>query len=58
MVHIRQIGTENTNSYTIVNTDGWTKPLAEHPSVVEHPELFEIVDTDIPDYVQYLNYTG
>ena len=53
MIHIRQ---KDLTIYTIVNTDGWDKPLEQHPSIVEHPESFEIVDCDIPVYVQYLNY--
>lgn len=56
MVHIRQKGTETTNSYTIVKTDNWNKPLEQHPSIVEHPELFEIVDCEIPEDIQYLIY--
>jgi hypothetical protein len=42
--------------YTVVITDGWTRPLEEHPSIVEHPEFFEIVDSDIPSNVEYLTY--
>ena len=56
MKHIRQINTVNTNTYTIVKTDDWDKPLEEHPSVVEHPESFEVADCEIPEYIQYLIY--
>ena len=42
----------------IVRTDNWTLPLSEHPSIVEHPDLFEIVDEDIPESPDYLVYTG
>lgn len=60
MIHIRYINSINTNTYTIVITDGYggegEPPLQEHPSIVEHPELFEIVDQDIPEHHQYLNY--
>lgn len=58
MIHIRQKNSVETNTYTIVITDGWDKPLSEHPSIVEHPELFELVMCDIPDQVQYLNYVS
>jgi len=53
MKHIRQ---KDLSVYTIVVTTDWNKPLEEHPSIVEHPESFEIVDCEIPVYVQYLNY--
>ena len=43
-------------AYTVVDTTGWTLPLNEHPSIVEHPELFEITSDEIPDNAQYLNY--
>jgi hypothetical protein len=53
MIHIRQ---KTEGVYTIVNTSDWNQPLEEHPSVVEHPELFEVVDADIPETHQFLNY--
>jgi len=56
MRHIRQINSLGTNTYTVVVTDGWDKPLEEHPSIVEHPELFEISEDAIPEYIQYLVY--
>lgn len=43
-------------AYTIVDTSGWILPLNEHPSIVEHPELFEISNDEIPDNAQYLKY--
>jgi hypothetical protein len=58
MKHIRQINSVNTDSYTIVNTDNWDKPLEDHPSITEHPELFEIVDSEIPEQHQYLTYNA
>ena len=51
MRHIRQIILE---PYTIVIAN---EPLEEHLSIVENPNLFEIVDCDLPDYVQYLDYS-
>jgi len=56
MEHIRQINSVGTNTYTVVVTNNWTLPLADHPSVVEHPELFEIADCDIPEEHQFLIY--
>ena len=56
MKHIRQKNSVGTDSYTIVVTDNWDKPLEEHPSILERPESFEIVDCVPPDYVQYLTY--
>jgi hypothetical protein len=43
-------------AYTIVDTSDWTLPLDEHPSIVEHPDLFEITSDPIPDNAQYLKY--
>lgn len=60
MEHIRQIidiankGIEI--AYTVVDTTEWTLPLNQHPSIVEHPELFEITSDEIPDNAQYLKY--
>lgn len=56
MKHIRQINSIGTNTYTIVVTTDWILPLEEHPSVVEHPELFEISEDEIPAEHQYLIY--
>jgi hypothetical protein len=56
MKHIRQINSVGTNTYTVVKTEDWTLPLEEHPSVVEHPELFEISEDEIPVEHQYLIY--
>lgn len=56
MEHIRQINSVGTNTYTVVLTDGWDKPLVEHPSIVERPDIFEISYDEIPEYIQYVNY--
>jgi hypothetical protein len=60
MEHIRQkidiTSKANEIAYTVVNTTGWTLPLNQHPSIVEHPELFEISNDAIPDNAQFLNY--
>jgi len=50
MRHIRQI---NTETYTVVIAN---EPLEEHLSLIEHPNLFELVDCEIPNNAQYLNY--
>lgn len=61
MEHIRQIMNLTVNkqdvAYTVVITDGYAD-LTTHPSIVEHPDLFEIVDVDLPTEYQFLNYTG
>jgi len=61
MEHIRQKMNTSANksdvAYTVVITDGYTD-LTTHPSIVEHPDLFEIVDVDLPTEYQFLNYTG
>jgi hypothetical protein len=59
MIHIRQkfdLSARQEIAYTVVVTDGWEQPLEEHPSIVEHPELFEIADNEIPENAQYLIY--
>jgi hypothetical protein len=56
MAHIHQIGTTG-NGYTVVITNGYTD-LTTHPSIVEHPDLFEIVETELPEIYQELNYTS
>ena len=59
-MHIRQkIDLTNKASeiaYTVVITTDWTLPLDQHPSIVEHPEVFEITEDEIPDNAQFLNY--
>jgi hypothetical protein len=61
MIHIRQ-KLDLTNkvgeliAYSVVYTKDWTLPLEEHPSIVEHPENFEIVDEEIPSHAQTLIY--
>lgn len=60
MEHIRQKNSVTNNksdvAYTVVITTNWDKPLSEHPSIVEHPEIFEISTDEIPEDAQYLNY--
>jgi hypothetical protein len=50
MRHIKQ-NTEGV--YTMVEA---SEPLEDHLSIIEHPELFEIVDNDLPEYYQTLTY--
>jgi len=59
MEHIRQrlsVEGRATEIYTVVITENWDRPLSEHPSVVDHPEIFEITTDAIPEEHQYLNY--
>ena len=53
MRHIRQINSVGTDSYTVVIAE---EPLEQHPSIVLHPDLFEISDSNIPEQHQYLIY--
>jgi hypothetical protein len=54
MRHIRQ---KITDPYTVVNVnDG--EVLEDHPSILEHPEVFEISEDPIPENAQFLNYTS
>ena len=56
MRHIRQINSVGTNTYTVVVTEGWMLPLEDFPAIVDHPEIFEISEDEIPEYIQYLVY--
>ena len=61
MIHIRQkfsLTGRGEQAYTVVITKDWILPLSEHPSIVENPDVFEIVDDIIPEDAQYLDYTG
>ena len=53
MRHIRQINSVGTDSYTVVIAE---EPLEENLSIVNHPDLFEISEDEIPEKHQYLNY--
>lgn len=54
MKHIRQINSVNTECYVIILTE--EIDFENHASILEHPEWFEIVDCEIPNDFQYLNY--
>lgn len=58
MKHIRQIGsnTNSNESYIVVETTNYPGDLEDHPSIIDHPNLFEVVDCEIPDNFQYLIY--
>ena len=58
MKHIRQINSVGTNSYTIVKTDNYQGDLEDHPILTDSEigVYFELVDCELPDYVQYVNY--
>ena len=56
MKHIRQINSIGTKSYIIVITTGFETNLQNHPSILEHPEVFEISNNEIPKEITYLNY--
>jgi len=44
-------------AYSVVITTNWDKPLEEHPTIVNEPDVFEIADCDIPAHAQYMTYT-
>ena len=56
MIHIRQINSVGTNSYTVVNLDNYVGELENHPILVEYSDLFEISEDELPSYIQYVNY--
>jgi len=52
MRHIRQINSVGTDSYTVVVAN---EPFEQHPTIVLHPDLFEISDSDIPEQHQFVD---
>lgn len=58
MLHIRQKNSvdEPDKAYTVVITTSWTEDLSLYPCLIEFPTRFELVDEDIPETAQYLNY--
>jgi hypothetical protein len=56
MKHIRQIKSVNNPPYTVLITDNWELPLEEHPLIINHPEIYEIADCEIPLNRQYERY--
>ena len=56
MKHIRQINSIGKKSYVIVITTGFETNLENHPSILEHSEVFEISNNEIPKEITYLNY--
>jgi len=61
MKHIRQINSVGTDSYTVMITEGWggeNEPtLEEHPAIINHSDIFEVADCELPEYVQYVIYS-
>jgi hypothetical protein len=52
MKHIRQINSVNTKSYTIVDLSDYKGIIEQHPTIVLHPDLFEVSDDDLPEFYQ------
>lgn len=52
MRHIRQKNSVGTNSYTVVVAQ---EPLEQHPSVILYPDLYEVSDSEIPEFHQFSN---
>jgi hypothetical protein len=51
MAYIKQIGAD-----VVVNTTDYIGELSQHPSIVEHPDLFEIKEGELPAKYDILNY--
>lgn len=62
MLHIRKSDSSYDPhiAYTLVITEGYggdgEPALSEHPSIVQHPDIFEIVDAEIPSHYQTMIY--
>lgn len=48
-MHIFQSNSLTGDIYVVVNTEGFEGDLNQHPSVVEHPELFVVSNSAPPD---------
>jgi hypothetical protein len=35
-------------AYIVVITTDWAAPLEDHPKVLEHPDLYEVTNDEIP----------
>lgn len=57
MLHIRQKNSslEDNKSYTVVLPIIGIE-LDQHPSIIEFPALFELVNAEIPSDAQFLKY--
>lgn len=57
MLHIRQKNSSETEgfAYTVVIDND--SLYEEHPAIIEHSDLFEVVNETIPQDAQYLKYT-
>ena len=51
MAYIIQIGAD-----VVVKTTDYIGELSQHPSIVEHPDLFEIKEGELPAKYDILNY--
>jgi hypothetical protein len=38
----------NRMAYIVVITTDWAAPLEDHPKVLEHPDLYEVTNDEIP----------
>lgn len=58
MLHIRQKNSidDLDKAYTVVITASWQGELSAYPCLIENPARFELVDNEIPENAQYLNY--
>jgi len=52
MRHIRQINSVGTNSYAVVIAE---EPLENHRSIINYPDIFEISEDELPEYIQYVD---
>lgn len=41
---------------TVLNIDNYKGELPEHPTLLSHPELFELIDEVMPKDVQFINF--
>lgn len=62
MIHIRKKDSRKEEgwAYNVVVSDGYggegQPPLEEHPCIIDHPDVFEVCDDDIPSHYQIIYY--
>jgi len=39
---------QKTGNVFVVNVEGYENDLTQHPAIINHPDLFEVVEGDAP----------
>lgn len=47
---------QKTGDVFVVNIEGYENDLSQHPAIINHPDLFEVVESDVPENFEKLIY--